>query len=64
MILVDQWNMLNSCEDPYEKKNEKKKTTSKSYHVLHTRLHIILKTQSCSGFKEKFQSLCKSLTIT
>lgn len=24
MILVDQWNMLNSCEDPYEKKNEKK----------------------------------------
>lgn len=56
--------MLNSCEDPYEKKKTKKKTTSKSYHVLHTRLHIILKTQSCSGFKEKFQSLCKSLTIT
>lgn len=64
MILVDQWNMLNSCEDPYEKKKTKKKPTSKSYHVLHTRLHIILKTQSCSGFKEKFQSLCKSLTIT
>lgn len=25
MILVDQWNMLNSCEDPYEKKKRKKK---------------------------------------
>lgn len=61
MILVDQWNMLNSCEDPYEKKKKRKKTHLK---ILHTRLHIILKTQSCSGFKEKFQSLCKSLTIT
>lgn len=24
MILVDQWNMLNSREDPYEKKRTKK----------------------------------------
>lgn len=31
MILVDQWNMLNSCEDPYEKKKNEKKPTSKSY---------------------------------
>lgn len=34
MILVDQWNMLNSCEDPYEKKKTKKNPPQNLTHKV------------------------------
>lgn len=40
MILVDQWNMLNSCEDPYEKKKTKKKKPPQNLIMFYTQGYI------------------------